>query len=153
MTSYLATIPELSLLGAFERGVPNKERVVLKAEAQVDLGHFAVVLGLRTPGTEPLTTPLVDSTYWLGSAVIPKGDWVFIFTGPGTPSKSRSTDNTCDLHIIFWNRKQTIFHDARVIPLLWRLNGITIEKSAPPAPAPTSVGALTNMFANWKPPS
>jgi hypothetical protein len=154
MTSYLATIPELTLQGVFERGLPNKEHVVLKAEVPVDLGFYAVVLGLRNPGTEALATPLVDSTYWLGSAEIPAGDWVFLFTGPGTPSKIRSKDNTCDLHLIFWNRKQTIFHDTRIIPLLWRLNGITIEKSAEPPPvAPTKPGALTisNLFANYKP--
>ena len=136
MTSYLGTIPELTLLGAYEHGVPNKERVVLRAEVPVDLGFFAVVLGLRNPSPEGalLATPLVDSMYWLGSTLIQAGDWVFLFTGPGTPTVTRSNDNRCNLHITFWNRPKTVFHDKRVIPLLWRLNGINIERTGTAAP-------------------
>ena len=142
MTSYLPTIPELTLLGAFERGVPNKERVVLRAEAPVDLGFYAVILGWRRAGNETQATPIADSMYWLNSTVIPANDWVFLFTGPGEPTVLRSNDQKSNLHIIYWNRPQTVFHDKHVIPVLWRLNGITIDK-APPVTSPT----IGNLFA------
>jgi hypothetical protein len=128
ITSYIPQIDELRLLGVYDRGIPNKERIVLKAKQNLDIGWYALILSIRGPSPGH-ATPMRDSLYWFGSGNVAANDWLFIYTGTGTDTKIPSNDKTCTLFIQFWNRPQTIFHNKQIVPVLWRLNGITIERN------------------------
>ena len=128
MTAYFPPIPEFELRGVYDAGVPNKERVILRVAQPIEMGNYALLLGVRsTPGH---VVPISNSAYWFGSASIPANDWVMVYTGAGQGTKVPTEDRKSTIWIGYWGRPQTVFHDKNVIPVLWRLNGIAIERSA-----------------------
>lgn len=133
-TSFLPQIDELRLLGVFDPGIPNKERVVLKAKQSLDIGWYALILSSQT-GRPGVATPIRDSMFWFGSGTIAAGDWLFLYTGPGTNTKIPSSDGKNTLYIQFWGKKQTIFHNKQIVPVLWRLNGVSVERNPMEPPA------------------
>jgi hypothetical protein len=46
---YIPPIPELSVYGTIECGVPNRERICLRPSEEVNLAHFGLVLAIRNP--------------------------------------------------------------------------------------------------------
>jgi len=131
VTSFIPAINEIRLLGVFDAGIPGKERVVLKVEADIDIGWYAIILSSKTASTGH-AIPIRDSMYWVGSGIVSANDWIFLFTGSGTKSTVPAADGKAKLFLEYWGRPQTIFHDPRIIPVLWRLSGIVVERSGPP---------------------
>jgi hypothetical protein len=129
VTAYLAPILELELRGVFDAGVPNKERIVLRASQPVEVGAYALILGNRSASAGHVT-PLAESLYWFGSAVVPAEDWLMVYTGRGQATKVPTTDGKSMIWVGYWGRQTTIFHDRNIVPVLWRLNGISIERSS-----------------------
>jgi hypothetical protein len=130
MTTLIPTITEIRLVDVLERGVPNKERIALKVEATIDIGSYALVLGVRAPGGA-FITPIPDSMFWFGSATVNANDWIFVYTGSGTPSKVPPAGDVGNVYIIHWGRPHTVFHDPQIVPALWRISGLLF----PPPPA------------------
>jgi hypothetical protein len=139
VATLLPNIEELSLLGAFDRGVPNKERIVIRSRSVVDIGNFAVVLGTRFLQTGNVV-PVKDTMFWFGSGTVSPDDWVFLYTGPGMPVVLPTEDHKGRLILVYWGREHTLFHDPVTEPVLWRLSGIEIPK---PAEALPQAGLLT----------
>lgn len=134
----LAGIAELQLFGVFDRGVPNKERVVLRPTVAMDIGAYVVIAGVRAPPPHNLISPLRDHMFWFGSGVLTANDWIFLYTGHGTPSKYPNAEGSGQIYTTYWGHDLTIFHDPQVIPAVVRLNGVQYEPrpeaAAQPAP-------------------
>jgi len=135
MTTLLPMVPELLLEGAFDRGVPNMERIVMRPRSTIDVGNYVVLLGLRVEGSA-FVTPVRDAMYWFGSATLSPDDWLFLYTGPGTPTKVPAVGAPGSLYLSYWNRPATILHDQKIVPVIARLGGIIIE----PRPEPQIQG-------------
>jgi hypothetical protein len=133
VATLLPVIPELALLGAFDRGVPNKERIVLKPQSVLDIGNYAIILGTRLLHTGTVV-PVRDAMFWFGSGTVSPDDWLFLFTGSGTPNFVPGPDNKGRLHLVYWGREHTLFHDPITEPVLWRLSGVEIPKPAGAVP-------------------
>jgi hypothetical protein len=142
MTSYLPHIPELKLIGVFDAGVPRRERIVLKVEQRLDIGWYALALAMRA---QPAGTaqPLPDSLFWIGSGTVDPNDWFFIYTGAGSKTTMPAEGAHGKLFIEFWGRDVTVFHDSQIVPVLWRLSGVTIERVDPPLPSLGPSNSLT----------
>jgi hypothetical protein len=128
MTTFVPVITELAIAHVYEPGVPNKERIAIRVDAAVDLGSYAVVLGVRSPGTQ-FITPIRDSMFWFGSGTVAVRDWIFVYTGSGTPTTvppSADTPGVGNVYVLYWGRPQTAFHDPQVVPVLWRISGVFI---------------------------
>jgi hypothetical protein len=134
MTSFLPQIPELRLVGVFDAGVPRRERIVLKVEQKLDIGWYAIVLAIRAQPAG-MAQPLRDSVCWIGSGTVEPNDWFFIYTGAGSQMTIPADSDHGKLFFEFWGRKETVFHDSQIVPMLWRLNGVTIERADPQLPA------------------
>src|SRR3979490_348041 len=96
----VAEIVTLKLHGVRDRGVPNLERVVLRAWefTPVDLGRFFLTLGWQSPdgaGAVPF-----DTFLWLGETQIQPNQWLFVYTGLGTTrtSTTKGGENLYVLH-------------------------------------------------------
>jgi hypothetical protein len=135
ITSYLPPITEVRLLGVFDPGVPNMERVVLKVEANIDIGWYAIILSQRGQIRDH-ATPIKDCMYWFGSGSVAPNDFFFLYTGSGTRSTLPPDGGHGKLFIEFWGKKETIFHNAQIVPVLWRLNGIVVERTTTPQQLP-----------------
>lgn len=129
----LPTIQEIQLFGVFDRGIPNKERVVLRPTIALDIGNYIVVLGASVPGPSELVTPLRDHMVWFGSGQLSQGDWIFLYTGHGTPSRFPTAGGKGQILTTYWKHDQTLFHDAQFVPVILRLSGLLMEARPTPA--------------------
>lgn len=133
-STLIPVVTELRLVGVFEPGVPNRERIVLKVETRLDIGMYAIVLGRRVQQVGH-AAPMTDSMYWIGSGTVEPNDWFYLFTGSGTRTIIPPDVDHGKLFVEFWGRPLTVFQDGQIVPMLWRLSGATVERSAPELPA------------------
>ncbi len=60
-------ITELSA-GVFDRGIANKERIVLFVNESVNLGQYGLMIGIR--GGDGGAFPIRDNMLWFGDAIV-----------------------------------------------------------------------------------
>jgi len=127
------TITELFVVGVFDRGIPNQERIVVKANEKVNMGQYGVMLGVK--GANGTAFPISDNLYWFGDGYVFKGDWVFLYTGPGKPKTSELPNTKDKLYTIHWGRNVTVLGDENVVPILFRVDAVHVPSSIRSLPA------------------
>ena len=120
----VGTITELRLEGAFDRGVPNLERVVITANELVNMGQFGVLLGIRAE--HGMAKPIRDNFYWFGDGLVRKGDWIFLYTGPGETRTVEVPNTTEKIYSVHWGRGTTVLDHSEIVPILFRLDAVDI---------------------------
>ena len=139
----LAGIAELQMVGVFDRGVPNKERVVLRANTVIDIGEFAVIVGVRTPPPADMIIPVRDHLFWFGTALVGANDWLFLYTGHGVPDRFPSATGPEQIYTSYWGHSETIFHDPQLIPAVVRFRSLLYKGRPAPASQPAAGGLLS----------
>jgi hypothetical protein len=124
----LPDIYELKLFGVGDPGVPNRERIILRAwdYAPVNLAPYLVTLGWKMP--EGGAMPGFDGMCWLGELQVAANQWVFVYTGPGA-TRSSETSKGEPLYVRHWGRENTLFGSEGVVPLLVQMGGIAVNES------------------------
>jgi hypothetical protein len=132
----LANVSELTLLGVADRGIANKERVILRANQDVDMSPFALLAGLNlgAAGRDNPTQPLNDHFFWFGDAVIDKGDFILVYSGQGDSVKTTLEGSDDPAYVLHWNKPTTLFARTLVVPVLVRIGAFSIVQ--PPADQP-----------------
>ena len=128
----VGAITEMTVIGAYDRGVPNQERIVLRANGAVSLGQFALFLGIRQESG--FVTPIRDNFYWFGDGILSKGDWIFLYTGPGEGRSNVAPNTTEKLYTVHWNRSHTILNSHEIVPVLMRIDAIQVPVERLPLP-------------------
>ena len=138
-------VNELELVGVFDRGVPNLERIALRSRQHVDMSQFAILAGLYTTNglTLQALLPANDHFFWFGNAFAEKDEWIFVYTGSGMPKKTTLEGTNITAYVLHWNKPTTLFADSRMVPALLRAGGILIAR--PPLNQPQL--ALTDSMA------
>lgn len=122
-------IDELTIKGIYDAGVPNMERIVLQVNLAIDLGLYGLMVGVR--GSEGVAYPVRDNLLWFGNGWVSKGDWIFIYTGPGEGRTTNLPSTDERLFSIHWGKKQTIFQNHDLVPILFRMDGVQIPTGLP----------------------
>ncbi|HEX9879313.1 MAG TPA: hypothetical protein VGB25_03865 [Candidatus Binatia bacterium] len=117
-------ITELSLVGVYDRGVPNEERIVLVARDSINMGQYGVMLGIRSVAGSAF--PIRDNLLWFGDAQLTNGDWIFIYTGPGEPRSTNLPGINTKIYTVHWGRDKTVLHDQNVVPILFRVDAVQV---------------------------
>ena len=125
-------IRELTVQGAFDRGVPNQERIVLQANEIVNMGQFALLLGIRREMGSAI--PIFDNFYWFGDGILSRGDWIFVYTGPGKARVNDVPNTNEKIYTVHWGRGETVLTSIEVVPALIRIDAVQVllEESALP---------------------
>jgi len=136
-------ITELTLMGVFDRGIPNAERVVIRVDEYVDMASF--VLLQAKAGEIGGAVPIRDSMFWFGNGLLEPGDWIFIYSAVGeskvvdAPGAQGAKQKMVLLH---WQRSQTMFHTPEIVPILARIDALQIGVPAPPTAPSATQGLL-----------
>ncbi len=117
-------ISELSVVKVFHPGVPNRESIAISVEEDTNLGQYGILVGLYQGGG--LATPFIDHLFWFGDGMVRKGDWIFVNTGPGTPSSTTASESDGKIFSIYWGKKQTVFANSNIVPVLFRLDAVNV---------------------------
>ena len=115
-------ISGLTIVGVFDRGVPNQERIVIRANEIIDLGRYGLMLGIRLE--QGMARPIRDNLFWFGDALLMKGDWIFVYTGPGEGKDAPVPNSQERIYSIHWGRKETILHHDELVPILFRVDAV-----------------------------
>ncbi len=141
-------ITGLELIGVFDRGEPNKERIVFRASDHIDLGQFGIMLGISLAGG--FARPIRDNLFWFGDGIINRDDWLFVYTSPGKPSSIPIPNTENMLHNIFWGRKAVILANTIIVPILFRVDAVIVGHQDPSLIAETGQQSSAPNFSPSK---
>jgi hypothetical protein len=96
------------------RGIENvgdlsKERVVLRATSDADIGKFAIFK--CRPTSSGVASGLVSRAYWFPDKVIKSGDFVVLYTKEGTSSEKSNEQGTQKTYFYYWGSAQPQWKD------------------------------------------
>ncbi len=95
----------LRLVSVLDRGVPNKERVLISVVRNVDLKYYVLVDATQVTGG---VIPGSLSAYWFPTKQVREGDTIVVYTGSGQANVSPQA-NGKTVHFYYWGRPQTVF--------------------------------------------
>lgn len=116
-------VEELSVVGIYDSGVANLERVVLRSNIHVDLAGYLLVVALRGQlggGAIPLT----DNAMWLGNYTLSPGDWAYVYTGPGQAQTNPLPNNPNKVVCLYWGKIQTMFQATHLTAALVKVDRV-----------------------------
>lgn len=123
---------ELSLVGLYDAGIPNRERIVIRPTEKVNLAQFGIILAFRNPNG--MTTPIRDNFFWFGELEISPPSWIVVATSEGKYDLLKDPVGGQDIHMFHWGRKTTIFNRPEFAPILIQLSSIVIGNRQISAP-------------------
>jgi hypothetical protein len=126
-------IVELSVAAVLNRGEPNQECIAIQVHSPINVGQYGIMVGVFHHQTG-MAMPLMDNLFWFGDADVKPQDWIFVNTGLGQANSGKLSDNTGDYYSVFWGRKQTMFANSNLVPILFRVDAVVMPK--PPADKP-----------------
>jgi len=109
----------LQIVQILDRGVPNKERLWLKAMADINLKFYIVVVTTyitpRTVSNNP------KYTFWFYDKNVKAGDNVVLCTGKGVSSESPNPSGGTN-HYIYWGLPDTVWNKTGDCAILFEIN-------------------------------
>lgn len=85
-----------------DTGDLNRERVVLKATEDIDIGRFILIRSKADAEGDPISGS--KDAYWFPDKTVNRGDFVVVYTKSGTSStKLMSSGSTA--HFYYWHKK------------------------------------------------
>lgn len=102
---------KLEIKSIADGGDPLKERIILRALADLDVGQFAVFKsGVGSSGKEP--TSGRKAAYWFPDGWIKAGDRVVLYTKKGSRS-TKQMDDGYTAHFFYWGREDAMWGDRK----------------------------------------
>jgi hypothetical protein len=124
MTYPLPRPTEFAVWGVYDAGVPNKERLVLRANAWFALNHFGICVArvVRLDSGQEQHMPLESPLFWFPVQWAQPLDWIVVYTGSGAQETVKSTDGH-PMHLFYWGQKVTMFKagSQEIAPLVFRI--------------------------------
>lgn len=120
----LPTADQILLIGAIDRGVPNRERIVFRPAEPINLLQFVVCLALREPAG--MVRPINDRVFWFPDMVVEPPCWIVLYTGPGTARTTTLPPSSQPAYTFHWGFPYTALNDPAVVPVILGLGSIVI---------------------------
>jgi hypothetical protein len=141
--AFFPRVPGLELVGVFDPGVPNQERIVVRVTTPVDLTATGIVLGVlweQAPAGTRQAFPIDDYLFWFEPTQASPPLWLFVYTGKGETRRTTLLNSAEPAVVMHWNKSTTLFGSgpghARLVPLIFRVGAIDVGVPPPPAPLP-----------------
>lgn len=116
-------VVDLQLVGVFDRGIPNQERIVIKTNSWVNMAEYGVLIGLL--GQNNMASPYYDNFFHFKEISVVPNTWIFLYTGPGNEIQSKMPSGD-PAFIYHWGKPVTAFADSNVIPILVRIGAVQL---------------------------
>ncbi|MBO2629534.1 hypothetical protein [Shewanella algae] len=128
----VSDVIEMTVHTVLHRGVANEECIAIQVNQTLNLGQYGLMLG-HYAGTNG-AFPYRDNLFWFGDGIVQQGDWIFIYTGNGSPTQTYATDNIHKIYSLFWGKQNTVFANSNVVPILFRVDAVAVP--LPPGDVP-----------------
>lgn len=117
---------ELEIVGVYDRGVPNNERIALLAHSTVELGAYGLMIGVR--GSLGDAFPIRDNLFWFGNGALNPGDWLLVYTGNGRSTVGSVANTSARFVTVHWGRMRTMFNSHETVPILFRVDHVQVPQ-------------------------
>ena len=114
----------LTINGVADPGVVNQERIVIRPMRPINLGDYFLGVGFVQPDGSVL--PIQNVVYWFPQAFADPNDWVFLFTGRGTNSRTVTSDGLNPALVYHWGRSTVLFSQPNVYPFIMQRGGVVV---------------------------
>lgn len=91
------------------RGDLERERLVLKAKSNLDVGSYAVFLSQS--GSERSPTAGKKTAYWFPDVRVKEGDLVVLYTKKGRQSTKQNPSGST-VHFFYWGLSNPVWKDS-----------------------------------------
>ena len=108
----------------FEAGVPNRERIVFRPTASVELSGYGVWICLQL--ADGTVRPITNYSFWFGKVKVDPPSWVVIFTGKGEYRVVEHSETKEPIYCFHWGSEQTLFNHRVVVPVIYRFDSFSI---------------------------
>ena len=109
---------KIELKSIQDQGIAGKERVVMKARSKLDVGQFALLQAGYSDGGVNTST---KDCYWFPDKVIEEGDWVVLYTKPGT-NKEKIQKSGATAHFFYWGKDSPKWKSKSWAPVLLQVD-------------------------------
>lgn len=136
----LGTVESLQLIGVYDHGAANLERIAIFVNEHCDLADYCIFLGI--PDADGSVVPIRDHFLWFGHGHVNPGDWILLYTASGSttiqPNGMPVSGSVIATRVIsiHWGKQHTIFQNRAMTPMLAKIDAIGLI----PAPAPAFQG-------------
>jgi hypothetical protein len=124
----IPVISELQLIGVADRGVPNKERVLLRPVIALNLQNFILTVGLSDARATRIL-PVNNFIFYFEDIVVEPMSWVAVYTGPGQSEESRLPTTLEKAYSYHWGHNSVLFSDPKVLPVLFQVAAIGFARA------------------------
>ena len=101
------TLYEIEVIGTWDAGVPNKERIALHVREDLNLGAYCLVCGPSMGEAHLLTS---NGHFFMFPAIdIEAGSWVVLYTGAGERRVSTMKDSGDPVLVLHWGQPTVVF--------------------------------------------
>lgn len=114
-----------------DRGTPGAERVYMRANQDVSLRDYLLLVGVRM--LDQTAFPHPDHVLWLGDDKLAAGTWLIVYTGPGSPIVTSIRGTNEPARVLYWHKNSTLFDDPRLVPLLVRFESTNAQLGRSPS--------------------
>jgi len=104
----------LKITSIADRGVLEKERIVMKAASDTDIGRFAI---FRCGVEGDQITTIVTDTFWLPNMTVRAGDLVVLYSKVGKDNE-RVLKSGATGHFFYWGRTTPLWGSLDHAPVL-----------------------------------
>ena len=123
---------EFTVASVMNRGIPNEECIAIQVNQNANLGQYGIMLGHYSGVNGAI--PFKDNLFWFNDGIVQQGDWLFIYTGNGSPKQTKASNGINDLYSLFWGKPHTVLAETTVVPMLIRVDAVNVAQ--PPANLP-----------------
>jgi hypothetical protein len=129
---YLPPTSDLILRDVADRGIPNKERILIYSLSGVDLLNF--ILGIGYTADDKFVKPFPQYVYYFEDIVVPAQSWIVVYTGPGQTQVSKLPPPGNEIAFIYhWGLPSVVFQQTGVVPILFRISEMNFASREQPA--------------------
>lgn len=116
---------KLEVIKIIDKGVANQERLWLRVLADTDLSYFIVFA--TTYISENTISNKQKQAFWFKPKKVKSGDYIILYTRPGTPSESKNNDGSTN-HFLYWDLDKTIWNKEEDCAVVFELSNWTTKK-------------------------
>lgn len=111
---------KFEIVGVRERGNAEKERIVLKALSDLELGYY--MISLTNSNTDDSFDSSTKNMFWFPDQSVKKDDLVVLYTKKGSISKNANTSGNVS-YFFYMGLEKPFFTSSNKIAVLLDING------------------------------
>ena len=115
----------LVIRGARHKGILAEEKIVLVAEADMDIGQY--ILFDTTYISDSEISSKVRHSFWLPDFKVDAGDLVVVYTKDGTQKQKTNEDQSKTL-FLYWGLGRTVWNQGEDCAVLVKVDGWSMKR-------------------------